>query len=241
MRYLELKVGKPFFNLIFILKSISLPLTFSNRFANLVSVALIAWRTNAVGPMVSGLTNGIDSALIVVHTRILALLRDTGQHARTVAVNRTLGLALGVRVALQARRTRAPADVSTWPSYGVDAARVGVARVSRHRLDRWRAAALDQCVSKETGQAGADRRVAANLAFCVATANAGTGVVAVEVAACHVVGTVGVYDTLRLALAIGITLVVGRAAALTVISNAAWYGANTTRIRLTRVSDDRLG
>ena len=84
--------------------------------------------------MVSGLTNGIDSALIVVHTRILALLRDTGQHARTVAVDRTLGLALGVRVALQARRTRAPADVSTWSSYGVDAARVGVARVARRRL-----------------------------------------------------------------------------------------------------------
>ena len=70
----------------------------------------------------------------------------------------------------------------------------------------------------------------------IAATNAWTGVVAVEVLAGHVRGTVGVDDALWLALHVGIALVVGRTGALAVVANATCDGARTTRVRHTWVS-----
>ena len=115
--------------------------------------------------MVSGLTNGIDSALIVVHTRILALLRDTGQHARTVAVDRTLGLALGEGVTLVVSHALADGAAAGQDSaLGIGAAGAGVAGVDGPRWGQRGLLATDVGVAPPLLGAAADRVVVGHLA-----------------------------------------------------------------------------
>ena len=62
--------------------------------------------------MVVDFTDGIDATLIVIDTRVFALLADTCESSRAVGVDRALRLALNVRISLQAWRTRADTSVS---------------------------------------------------------------------------------------------------------------------------------
>ena len=77
-------------------------LTFTNWRAELVCIALVARWTNTSGPMDAHLTDCIDTALVLIHAGVLALLLDTGQLDGAVAVDGALWLALGVGIALQA-------------------------------------------------------------------------------------------------------------------------------------------
>ena len=206
-------------------------LTFSNRSTNLERIAFVARRTNARCAMDSHLTNRIHAALVLIHARIFTFLRDTGQRCRTVRVDGTLGPALGVRITLQAKRTCTLAHVADWAGDGIDAARVGVARVNNNRLGRRRPDAFNQCVTGEPGQTRAHWRVTFNLTLGIASTHTGTWVVAVEVAAGHVRWTVGVDDTLGFAFNIRVALVFRRARAYTFVANfcgncavAAWIG-----------------
>ena len=87
-------------------------LTFSDRSANLEGVSFIPRRTDASRPVIVDFTDGVDATLIVVHTRVLALLADTCESSRAVRVNSALWFALNVWVSLESRGTGAHTSVS---------------------------------------------------------------------------------------------------------------------------------
>ena len=103
-----------------------LQLTFSNWCANLVRVAFIARRTDASCPVVVDFTDGVDPALIVVNTRIFALLADTCKCSGAVAVYGAFRLALDIGVSLESWRTGADTSVSGGSSDGILATGVGI-------------------------------------------------------------------------------------------------------------------
>lgn len=207
----------------------------SNRLANLICVSFIARRTNAVSSVVPSLTDSINAALVVVNTRVLALLGDTGQNTGAVAVHRTLGLALRIGVSLKSRRTGAATVVSVAPSNSVNSTRVGIAGIADVWLNgRW-TPALHQGVADVAGQTGADRRVSSDFTSGVSSTDPRAGVVAVQVLAGHVGWTVWVNDTLWFALGVWVALVVGRTGAFAVVSNLARNGAGPAGVGITRI------
>ena len=210
-------------------------LTLSNRLANLICVSFIARRTNTVSSVVPSLTDSINAALVVVNTRVLALLGDTGQNTGAVAVHRTLGLALRIGVSLKSRRTGAATVVSVAPSNSVNSTRVGIAGIADVWLDgRW-TPALHQGVADVARQTGADRRVSSDFTSGVSSTDPRAGVVAVQVLAGHVGWTVWVNDTLWFALGVWVALVVGRTGAFAVVSNLARNGAGPAGVGITRI------
>ena len=82
--------------------------------------------------MVSDLTDGVDAALVVIDTGVLALLADACEGAHAVAVYCALGLAEDVGVTLETRGTAADAEVTTRSGQGVLTTRVGVTGIICH-------------------------------------------------------------------------------------------------------------
>ena len=188
------------------------------------------------------LADGIDPALIVVHARILALLTQARQRVGTVGVDGALRLALHVGVALQPEGAAALTGAARGARHRVPPARVRLAGVHNVGLDGRRPHALHQRVAGVAGQAGAHRRVDAHVALGVAAAHAGAGVVTAVVAAGPVGGTVGIDDTLRLALHIGVALVLGRTGAHAIVAHAAWrQGTTSAGVGTARVCHHRFG
>jgi len=91
-----------------------------------VRVAFIARRTDASCPVVVDFTDGVDPALIVVNTRIFALLADTCKCSGAVAVYGAFRLALDIGVSLESWRTGADTSVSGGSSDGILATGVGI-------------------------------------------------------------------------------------------------------------------
>ncbi len=206
----------------------------------MVGVALVARRANAGGTMGAHFADSIDAALVVEHAGVLALLTDAGQRVGTVRIDGAFRLAFHVGIALEAEGTAALAGAARGTRHSVPPAGIRIAGVHNVRLDGRRTDALHQGVPDEAGQAGAQRRVDADIALRVAAAHAGARVVAVVVAAGAVRRTVRVDDALRLAFHVGVALVLGRAGAHTVIAFAAWSGSTATRIGVAGVRHHRL-
>ncbi len=196
----------------------------------MVGVALVARRTNAGGTMGAHFADSIDAALVVEHAGILALLTDAGQRVGTIRIDGAFRLAFNIGIALEAEGTAALAGAARGTRHSVSSAGIRLTGVHNVRLDGRRTDALHQGVPDEAGQAGAHRRVDADIALGVAAAHAGAGVVAVVVAAGAVCRTVRVDDALRLAFHVGVALVLGRAGAHTVVAFAAWRSSTATRI-----------
>jgi hypothetical protein len=83
---------------------------FSNRSANLVSIAFIARWADASRPVVVNFTYCIDSALVVIYTGIFAFLTDTCKCSGTISVYCAFWLALYIGITLEPRRTGALAN-----------------------------------------------------------------------------------------------------------------------------------
>ena len=80
-----------------------------------------------------------------------------------------------------------------------------------------------------------------NLTLSVASANARTGVIALEVAARHICWAVGVDDTFWFTFNIGISLVLRRTGADTVVPDLGGDSAAAARIWIAGVRDNRFG
>ena len=218
-------------------------LTYSNGGADLVSIALISGRADASRPVVLDFTECIDPALVVINAGIFTLLTDTSQSSWAVLVNSTLRLALDKGVSLQSRRTGALADAAGRTSNSVLTARIGVAGIESVRLWWWRPPTLNQGIANVAREAGADGRVIPDVTLGIATADPGTGVVALVVTARLVQGTVAVDNTLWLALNVRIPEVErGTGALASLRANLpGGQGAAATGVRLAWIVYDRLG
>ena len=210
-------------------------LTFPDGRADLIGVPLIARWADARGPVDPNLADSIDTALVVIHARVLALLLDTSQGPTTVAVHVTFRFTFRVGVSLKTSGAGTLAVVADRSSDGIAAARVGLTRVNNIRNGGWRSNTFNQRVASESREAGTDRRMSSDFTDRVSTTDARTGVVAVEVPAGHVGGTVRVDDALRLALHVGIALVVRWTSAFTVITNAPCDSSSPTGVGHTRI------
>lgn len=117
---------------------------FSDGRADLVCIPFISRRTDTVSPVILYFTDSVDAALVVVHAGVFAFLGDTGQQEGTVAVDGTLRLALRVRISLETCWAGTLAVVSDRSGDSVDSTRIRVARIHHHRVNGWRADALNQ-------------------------------------------------------------------------------------------------
>ena len=190
--------------------------------------------------MVSDLTDGVDAALVVIDTGILALLADACEGAHTVAVYSALGLAEDVGVTLESRGTCADASVTTGSGQGVLTTRVGVTGVTDHRVRHRGSVTLDQSVADVSRQTGAQGRVVPDLALGVLTTETRAGVIAVIVAACLVTGAVRVDDTLGFAFSVGVTKQAGGTRALTLVSHLPRDGPGAAGVGAAWVSNNGL-
>lgn len=73
---------------------------FSNGGADLIRIALISRWADACRLVISNLTQGIDSTLVVIDAWVLAFLADTCKSAGAIFINRALGSALNKGIAL---------------------------------------------------------------------------------------------------------------------------------------------
>jgi hypothetical protein len=93
---------------------------FSNRFANLVGIAIITRRTDAVSSVIISFAYRIDTTLVVIDARILALLTYACKGSGTVRINGALWFAFLERISLQPRWTSTDASVANGSSDGVE-------------------------------------------------------------------------------------------------------------------------
>ena len=168
-------------------------------------------------------------------TGVHTLVADTGQPLGAVRVDGALGLALDVRVALEAGVTRARGCLVSVCALGIDATRAGPTGVN----DLWRrggwSVAAGEWVSNVSLVTNAQRHVIPHTAVGIDTTEAGTGVLTLSVDASLVLGTLRVDDTLwsavwRLANHVRETRAVTRAPEV-----AGRIGVGTTGVRVTRI------
>ena len=96
---------------------------------------------------------------------------------------------------------------------------------------------LDESITNVSRETGAQGGVVPHLALGVLATEAGTGVIAVIVAACLVTGTVRVDHTLRLAFSVRVPEQPRGTRALTLVSHLAGDGPGTAGVGAAGVSD----